>query len=193
MRTNALIRKALRFARDAHRGQRRKYTGQPYVNHCIEVAEIVDSAGGTPDMVAAALLHDTVEDTHVRHRDILREFGFRVHRHVFYLSDISRREHGNRAARKKMDREHSANAPAQTKTVKLADLISNSASINTFDPHFSKKYMREKFLMLHPAVLGQGSPLLYARALQIVKDYFKTSGIKIDEQSWSLTRKGKPV
>lgn len=69
--------KALEFASHAHNSidHRRKYTGEPYINHPIEVMEIVQSIPHTDEMLAATLLHDTIEDTPTTREDIAREFG----------------------------------------------------------------------------------------------------------------------
>ena len=57
-----LVARALEFAKKAHEGHKRKYTGEPYVNHPIAVAKIVASVTKDQEMLAAALLHDTIED-----------------------------------------------------------------------------------------------------------------------------------
>jgi (p)ppGpp synthase/HD superfamily hydrolase len=113
--------------------QRRKYTGEPYMAHPREVADIVRTVPHDDAMIAAALLHDTVEDTPVTHEDILELFGEDVAELVRWLTDVSQPNDGNRKARKALDRQHSANAPARAQTVKLADLISNTRSIVAYD------------------------------------------------------------
>ena len=73
---------------------------------------------------------------------------------------------GNRAHRKAIDREHTAQAPAAAQTVKLADLISNSRSIMEHDPQFAVVYLAEKRLLLE--VLTKGDPGLHARATEMI-------------------------
>ena len=69
-----LVTRAYQSAEGAHREQRRA-SGEPYVNHCVAVAEILAELRVPPDVVAAALLHDTVEDTEIT-LDVLRsDFG----------------------------------------------------------------------------------------------------------------------
>jgi (p)ppGpp synthase/HD superfamily hydrolase len=63
-----LLTRAALAAAEAHKGQTRKGGEVPYVNHVIEVAHLVAEAGGTPEMVAAAFLHDTVEDSDATRR-----------------------------------------------------------------------------------------------------------------------------
>ncbi len=95
-----LVHKAQVFAIAAHSavGQRRKYTNEPYFVHPAEVARIVaEVPGSTPEMVAAAWLHDTVEDTGVTYNDIHMNFGPEVAVLVGWLTDVSKPEDGNRA------------------------------------------------------------------------------------------------
>src|SRR5215207_774171 len=69
-----LIHRAYRVAEEAHREQKR-HSGDPYINHCIAVASILADLRVPPEVVAAGLLHDTVEDTTVTLNDIRRDFG----------------------------------------------------------------------------------------------------------------------
>ena len=145
---DTLILLASTFASRAQRGQVRKYTGDPYINHPVEVADIVRRHNGSPEMIAAALLHDVVEDTDVTLDDIRREFGEAVANLVEDLTDVSRPDDGNRATRKAMDREHTAQASAAAMVIKAADLISNTSSIVEHDPNFAKVYLKEKRALL---------------------------------------------
>ena len=168
-RSQALVDYAYNFAVKAHGDQVRKYTGEPYVNHCVEVAKIVQSVGGDIQMICAALLHDVIEDTPVTIEELNADcHGFRwgICDLVVWLTDVSKPEDGNRAARKALDRANIAAAPPQAKTIKLADLISNSASIVKHDPKFAKTYLREKRLLLE--VLKDGDSTLWARANDIL-------------------------
>jgi (p)ppGpp synthase/HD superfamily hydrolase len=164
-----VVRKAQVYAMAAHAavGQRRKYTNEPYIVHPAEVARIVAGVpGSTPDMVAAAWLHDVVEDTGCTYTDIHMAFGADIAALVGWLTDVSQPHDGNRAVRKARDRVHSAEAPAEAQTIKLADLISNSRSIVQHDPAFAKTYLEEKRLLL--AVMTRGDAGLYAEASRFV-------------------------
>lgn len=186
---------AVAFAERAHRGQIRKYTGEPYIIHPIEVSQLVASVQPMPiseqmqefdwrrqkvgtegmihpfcsgeDTVIAALLHDVVEDTMITLEQIRKAFGPAVAQLVHEVTDVSRKEHGNRKVRKAMDREHLAKASPEGKTIKLADLISNTQSITYHDPGFAQVYMREKRELL--PLLAQGHPTLYRRAQGLVE------------------------
>ena len=164
-----IVRKAQVYAMAAHAavGQKRKYTGEPYIVHPGEVASIVASVpGSTPDMVAAAWLHDVIEDTGCTFTDVHMAFGIDIATLVGWLTDVSKPTDGNRAKRKAMDREHTAQAPAEAQTIKLADLISNSKSIMQYDPEFAKTYLAEKKLLLE--VLTKGDRGLHAEASKYV-------------------------
>lgn len=152
-----MLDQVLKFATKAHGDQKRKYTGDPYIVHPIAVAEIVKTVPHTDAMIAAALLHDVVEDTPVTIEQIKDKFGSEVAELVGWLTDISRPENGNRKTRKSLDRDHSANAPAEAQTIKLADLIHNTKSIEKHDPHFWKVYKQEKIALLDVLTKGDRS------------------------------------
>lgn len=85
------------------------------------------------------------------------------------VTDVSRPEDGNRRLRKAMDRDHLALASAEGQTIKLADLIDNTASITRYDPGFAKVYMREAVELL--GVLKKGDRTLRQRASILAKQY----------------------
>jgi hypothetical protein len=159
-----LIKQARAFATQAHQriGHRRKYTKQPYEVHLKAVAQTVSSVTDDAEMIAAAWLHDTVEDTSATHHDIEQTFGKQIARLVYELTDTSKPSDGNRAMRKALDRQHLAQASVRTKTIKLADIIDNSRDICTHDPEFSRVYLNEAALLLQ--VLDQGDASLLKRA-----------------------------
>lgn len=158
--------KARLFAERAHAavGQVRKYTNAPYIVHPIEVAEIVKSVPHTDAMIAAAYLHDVLEDTKVTEQELRAEFGDEITDLVVCLTDVSTPAHGARAVRKALDRAHISLAPAEAQTVKIADLLSNTKTIVKFDPEFAKIYLREKLATLD--VLTSGNAELRARAYE---------------------------
>lgn len=139
------------FATAAHAaiGQKRKYSGDDYIVHPARVASIVMRHGGTDEMVAAAWLHDTVEDTDVTPILITKMFGVDVADIVEGLTDISLPDDGNRAKRKSIDRMHSANASTEAQFVKCADIVDNSWDIAENDLSFAKVYKSEVFLLLN--------------------------------------------
>lgn len=165
--TSIVIARAFSIAAHAAVGQVRKYTGEPYSLHPMEVARLVveHAQGYTDEMICAALLHDVVEDTQVPLSVIAAMFGSGVGDLVEQLTDVSKPEDGNRQVRKAKDLQHTAQACPDAKTVKLADLISNSRSITAHDPEFAKVYLAEKRALLE--VLREGDPTLYRMAREI--------------------------
>lgn len=161
-----LVERAREFAIKAHGEQKRKYTGEPYVVHTQEVAAIVEAAGGSPEMVAAAHLHDVVEDTPVTLAEVREAFGPEVAALVADLSDQIPLSFGNRKARKRAESDRLAVCDARAQTIKLADIISNTASIAEHDPGFARVYLAEMQYLVPR--LGRGDTDLQARARQAV-------------------------
>ena len=161
-----LLAKAIKFAVEAHGEQKRKYTNEPYVTHPLAVMKIVQEVPHTTEMLAAAVLHDVVEDTPVELSEIKHEFGPTVASYVEGLTDISRPEDGNRAVRKALDKDHLAKQSAEVQTIKYADIISNTQDIKVNDPSFAKVYVEEVKALLD--VLDKGDKTLYAKAKEIV-------------------------
>jgi (p)ppGpp synthase/HD superfamily hydrolase len=153
--------RAMQFAREVHKDQRRKYTNNPYFDHLAEVAGIVSALGWfdanvhPTTITAVAFLHDAVEDRGVKQSTLHDMFGAEVALGVGLLSDL---ETGNRAERKRLSRERLARAPGWVQTIKCADLISNTSSIVQHDPKFAEVYLEEKRLLLD--VLTKADPRL---------------------------------
>jgi guanosine-3',5'-bis(diphosphate) 3'-pyrophosphohydrolase len=117
--------RALSFAAEKHRDQRRKDDhGSPYINHPIALARVLcDEAGVTdPDILCAALLHDTVEDTETTPEELETQFGPLVRGIVLEVSDDKSLP---KAERKRLQIAHAAVATRGAKLVKLADKICN--------------------------------------------------------------------
>lgn len=165
----SLIEHARLFATAAHAaiGQRRKYTDDPYIVHPQAVAELVSTVPHTPAMIAAAWLHDVVEDTEITSKDIHTHFGEEVGLLVDGLTDVSCLEDGNRKVRKALDHAHTAKQSPECKTIKLADLIDNSISIRRYGKGFARIFMEEMRLSLQ--VLKEGDATLWQRAFEITQ------------------------
>ena len=120
-----LVAQARIYAIQAHSriNHRRKYSLEPYDVHLKDVADIISSSTDDEEMIAAAWLHDVVEDTPATFFEIEQKFGSAVAQLVAEVTDISTSAHGNRATRKAIDRAHLSNASWRGKTIKLADLI----------------------------------------------------------------------
>lgn len=127
-----LLDRAIIFAVKAHSGTERRGKGYPYIVHPMEAVEIVATMTGDQELLAAAMLHDTVEDTDVTVEQIQAEFGERVASIVAEESDempegISEEDswHGRKQAA--MDRLSRASLDA--KIVALGDKLSNMRAI----------------------------------------------------------------
>jgi guanosine-3',5'-bis(diphosphate) 3'-pyrophosphohydrolase len=121
----ALLLKALAFAAHKHRDQRRKDPeASPYINHPIALADVLVNEGGVTDVevLCAALLHDTVEDTATTPEELEAAFGERVARIVAEVTDDKTLA---KADRKRLQVEHAGELSQEAKLVKLADKICN--------------------------------------------------------------------
>jgi hypothetical protein len=128
------LTKALLFAADAHRNQRRKGAAQePYVNHLIEVVDLVVQAtdNADMDMVIAALLHDVVEDTPTSYEEVAASFGERVAEIVRENSDDMSL---SKAERRRARIAAMALKSREARIVKMADIISNLRAIAVSPP-----------------------------------------------------------
>jgi GTP diphosphokinase / guanosine-3',5'-bis(diphosphate) 3'-diphosphatase len=129
-----VILKAAEFAAHKHRDQRRKGKSQrPYVGHCIEVARMIAEVGGIEDanVLAAAILHDTVEDTDTTPQEIEKEFGADIALLVAEVTDDKRLESDER---KRLQVVHAPHISDRAKLIKLADKISNVREIGADPP-----------------------------------------------------------
>lgn len=121
----ALILRAAEFAADRHRKQRRKDVGAtPYINHPLALASLLANEGGVRDaeVIAAALLHDTVEDTNTTVDELRAAFGSRVASIVEEVSDDPSQWYDERKQRQVDRAPHVSDA---AKLVKLADKTCN--------------------------------------------------------------------
>lgn len=166
---DSLEEQARRFATEAHAraGQRRKYTDEPYIVHPAAVVELVRSVTHDDAMLAAAWLHDTVEDTSATQGDIEARFGARVASLVEMLTDSTPTAAKNRAARKLAHFRHTASASPEAQTIKLADIIDNTRAIVRFDPDFARVYLVEKQIQI--ALLKEGDAQLWQQASTIIE------------------------
>lgn len=162
--------KALAYATDKHKMQVRKYTGEPYINHCLDVVSILDRHEYYSDVLrVVAILHDVVEDTDATFTEIWDRFGLDVMQGVFFLTDISRPEHGNRNVRKELDRLHILGTTCPfTLLIKCADIISNTGSIAQYDPDFAKIYIPEKKRLLGGMPRWVQQQSIFTEAAEIV-------------------------
>ncbi|MEM1179951.1 MAG: HD domain-containing protein [Acidobacteriota bacterium] len=126
--------RALTFAAAAHRDQRRKdECAAPYINHPIALLDVLVSEGGVDhvDVLCAALLHDTLEDTKTTAAELEEAFGTRVTQIVLEVTDDRTLP---KAIRKRQQVQHARHASDEAKLVKLADKICNVRDILASPP-----------------------------------------------------------
>jgi guanosine-3',5'-bis(diphosphate) 3'-pyrophosphohydrolase len=142
----ALFLEVLAFSAHKHRAQRRKDRhASAYINHPIALARVLHNEGGVADPVtlAAAILHDTIEDTKTRRAELARAFGRAIAGVVWEVTDDKRL---HKRTRKRLQVEHAPHLSRRAKLVKLADKISNLRDIRRAPPvGWSRKRKREYF------------------------------------------------
>jgi GTP diphosphokinase / guanosine-3',5'-bis(diphosphate) 3'-diphosphatase len=123
------ILEAVRFSAEKHRDQRRKGEGgSPYINHPVEVAERLWNTGGVrdPDVIVAALLHDTLEDTETDPEEIRKRFGEQV---LCLVREMTDDKQLPKLERKRLQIEHARRLSPGAKQIKLADKACNVRDI----------------------------------------------------------------
>ena len=131
---DGLFLKALVFAADKHRNQRRKDAdASPYINHPIALANILVNEGGITDInvLCGAILHDTIEDTETTKEELTQHFGEKI---TSIVLDVTDDKTLPKAERKLKQIEHASHASNEAKLVKLADKISNLRDILSSPP-----------------------------------------------------------
>lgn len=167
-----LIDAARNFAIGAHEavGQKRKFTGEPYWHHVDRVASLVYDVGGSQFAIAAAWLHDTVEDTQVTIDTIYDCFGFIVGEHVKALTNDKTLP--TRSERKADEIQRFAGViHPETQTIKLADILDNGRCfLKSGDKDKIDLFMREKSVLVEH--LRNGNPKLLAEVDRMLANYF---------------------
>jgi guanosine-3',5'-bis(diphosphate) 3'-pyrophosphohydrolase len=140
-----LVLKALAFAADKHRHQRRKGAeASPYINHPIDLANVLWHEGGVTDavVIAAALLHDTIEDTETTIDELTQQFGEQICEIVLEVTDDADLPPQQR---KRIQVEKAPHASHMAKQVKLADKICNLRDILELPPHGWDKARKRRY------------------------------------------------
>ena len=126
-----IVEKAIQFAVNAHEGAIRKGTSIPYILHPLDVAAICAQLTEDEDVIAAAVLHDVIEDTSFTEDDLREQFGDRITGFVMGNSENKRRELPAQETwliRKQETLEHLKSASVEVKTIAFADKLSNLRS-----------------------------------------------------------------
>ena len=176
-----ILEQIKQFADRAHGKQMRKYTPERYIVHPIRVMELIRSHSNDISVLAAALLHDVLEDTSTTKAEI-EEFltpligliqAKRVARLVNELTDIytkSNYPQWNRFTRKRKETARLEKTSADAQTIKYADLIDNMEEIVNQDPDFAKRYLEEARDLLRR--LNNGNKQLHDHANGVLEKGF---------------------
>jgi (p)ppGpp synthase/HD superfamily hydrolase len=163
--TMNLIQQAAHLATRAHEGQKRKYSGEPYIVHPAMVAARVEMLPGVSETeIAAAWLHDVPEDcAHEFAKELNDNFPPDVIRLVYELTNPSKGSKEPRRVRKQMDRDHLRNVSVWAKKIKLIDRICNWQDIlkelNNVPGDFASMYCNESVLLLNEPLQGADAAL----------------------------------
>lgn len=144
--TVAAILKALHFAAEKHRDQRRKdVEASPYINHPIEVAELLARVGRVTDLVIlqSAILHDTIEDTKTTPEELEAAFGAEVR---YVVQEVTDDKTLQKEERKQLQIDHAHHLSERAKQIKIADKISNVLGVTQKPPADWSLERRQKYL-----------------------------------------------
>jgi (p)ppGpp synthase/HD superfamily hydrolase len=153
-----LVLRATRFACARHAGQSKNRQQRSVIDHCMEVAQLVAEAGFPGEVVAAALLHDTVEKADTEQHELEEQFGPRVRALVEALTDQPRESEAAAHARLK-------SASPEAQTIKCADIVSNLEALARAG-ELTTEDLEDKAATL--AVLTDANSALAERAARII-------------------------
>lgn len=146
-----MVEKAIRFATKAHEGQFRKGTDRPYIVHPLEVGKILSEMTADEEVIAAGILHDTIEDCKEVTEEILRqEFGERITTMVLHESEDKTKSWKER---KSTTIEKLKTAPLEVQYIGLADKLSNIRDIDRDYPIY-KEELWNRFRMKDKQIIG---------------------------------------
>lgn len=165
------------FAEKAHGSQKRKYTPEPYMVHPLRVMEICRPYNNSLPVLAAALLHDVLEDTPVSKEELnaflksimTEQDAQQTTKLVVELTDVYVKDkypYWNRRKRKQKEASRIEKTSADSQTIKYADIIDNCPEIARYDPEFGPRFLKECQMLLK--VISKGNPELYKKAIEVV-------------------------
>jgi guanosine-3',5'-bis(diphosphate) 3'-pyrophosphohydrolase len=169
----------IKFTDNAHGEQMRKYTDERYIVHPVRVMQTCQQYSHDPALLAAALLHDVLEDTPVTESEIRSFLSSHLSadetnkavQYVVELTDVFIKKkfpRMNRQKRKEKEADRLSRVSAEAQTIKYADIMDNAVNIVLHDQNFGSRYLKESQMILD--VMQKGHPVLYERALHTVKE-----------------------
>jgi (p)ppGpp synthase/HD superfamily hydrolase len=173
---------AARFAAERHAGHRRKgRTAEPYVNHLLEVAELLARTAGALDtnLIVAALLHDTIEDVGVTREELAERFGEDV---AALVAEVTDDKSLPKEARKALQIENAPKKSPRAQALSTADKITNIRSVVTSPPANWSFERRVEYVRWARQVVGRYSHLdgglaaEFQRASDEVQEWEKSGG-----------------
>ncbi|MCC2028963.1 bifunctional (p)ppGpp synthetase/guanosine-3',5'-bis(diphosphate) 3'-pyrophosphohydrolase [Microbacterium sp. YMB-B2] len=210
----AIIERAYQVAKDKHEGQRRR-SGEPYITHPLAVAQILAEMGLGPRAIAAALLHDTVEDTGYALSELSSEFGDEVAMLVDGVTKLDKVKYGESAQAETVRKMIVAmSKDIRVLLIKLADRLHNARTWGFVPPEKAEPKAREtleiyaplanrlgiqaikseledlSFAVLHPKIYAEINSLIAQRTPQREK-YLKQVIESINEDLHDLRIRGK--
>jgi (p)ppGpp synthase/HD superfamily hydrolase len=173
LREDVLLNSVYMLAEEAHRGQVRKYRNEAYIQHPLRVMRTCRDLGANLEMLAAALLHDVVEDTDLTEVLLSERLGqifapaqaLHISSLVKELTDVYVKADYprlNRYQRKEKETERLAQISAQAQTIKYADILDNASDVATADPSFARVLLAEYDRLL--VMMQKGDRTLKRRA-----------------------------
>ena len=154
MDNNLKLLKAVNFAAYKHQSQRRKDADKtPYINHPINVAYLIAEVGGVSDLdiLCAAILHDTIEDTDTTFEELVDEFGLNVATMVKGVSDDKSL---SKQVRKLKQIEKAKRMPKGESIIKIADKISNVRDVSANPPKDWNSDRKDAYIIWAKSVIG---------------------------------------
>lgn len=142
-----ILLEAIRFSAEKHRNQRRKDSERsPYINHPIEVVQLLWEVGGVRDVdvLLAAVLHDTIEDTDTRPEEISGRFGEKV---LSLVMEVTDDKHLPKGERKRLQIVNAPHKSYGAKLIKLADKACNVRNLVTMPPKDWSMERRQEYLL----------------------------------------------
>lgn len=175
---NKILNKIQEFADNAHGKQMRKYSDERYIVHPIRVMETCSAYTDKIQVLAAALLHDVLEDTPVSEIELLsfletlmdNGVAKQTLELVVELTDVYTKEsypHLNRKQRKKKETLRIEQTSADSQTIKYADILDNCKEIAASDPNFAPRFLKECMTILKVAT--KGNKQLYEKVYKEVQ------------------------
>jgi (p)ppGpp synthase/HD superfamily hydrolase len=191
------IIKAAQYAADVHAGQVRKYTGMPYICHPARVAgRVAIHPEATEEMVMAAFLHDTVEDTETTFEDIRFLFGNLITNLVIDLTDpfctgLADTCKGKpRAERKAIARAHLMGSCREAQIIKMIDRIDNLRDMPLTPPNsYTKMYLDESLLLAK--AIGSADLTLMAELVSLCEADYEPDTVPVLVTNESVLSQGK--